>query len=437
MFETNDYQKYGDFSGDGREFVIRRFDTPRPWINYAWNDKLLVAIDQRGRGTSLHRDQAGHRTIPIRDRFVYVKDHQSGRFWTIGWDPVRLPFDHYVCKHGLGYSTLECTIDEIWCQWTLTASASEPAEIWSIRIENHSSTERTLSIYPAVEFDLGGWTPYGTVENYSTCRYNGHHSLIALNQSDERPDAKNHAIFSAEKSPNHYETRKRDFLGRYYSTLASPAGVIARQLSNQDAATEDFIAAFQYDIRLKSGADWQHHFAAGCVGSETEEPLIQRCASAAAFTQGIEAARQRTKRFSGIDITLPDERWTHLFNTWTKQQLFLLKEFARVYLIGFRDTLQDAKALCAYAPDLAADSILKALRHQFQDGSTMRGWCPDDLHKYADSGVWLPMAVAEYLRETNDLEFLSRCEIYRDGGEGSIWDHVLRAIAWFFENLGS
>ncbi|MFZ4683505.1 MAG: hypothetical protein ACOYMS_13440, partial [Terrimicrobiaceae bacterium] len=67
MNESEASDTFGDFSTDGREFVFSRFDTPRPWVNYAWNSQMLVSVDQRGRGYSLYRDAEGHRTIPIRD----------------------------------------------------------------------------------------------------------------------------------------------------------------------------------------------------------------------------------------------------------------------------------------------------------------------------------------------------------------------------------
>ena len=206
-------QEFGHFSADGREFVFTRFDTPRPWVNYAWNSQMLASVDQRGRGYSLYRDAEGHRTIPIRDRLVYLKDLDSGRIWTAGWDPVQMPFEHYRCRHGLGYTRLGCDFDGIRCEFHVTAAVDYPAEIWSITVTNTSDASRRIALYPSVEFDLGGWTPYGTVENYSVCRMVGDRLLLALNQSSERPGARNHAWFSASRTPDHFETRKREFVG--------------------------------------------------------------------------------------------------------------------------------------------------------------------------------------------------------------------------------
>jgi cellobiose phosphorylase len=428
---------FGQFSADGREFVFTRFDPPRPWLNYAWNEQFLVAIDQRGRGTSLYRDPAGHRTVPIRDRLVFVKDVDSGQFWTVGWDPVQLPFEHYECRHGLGLTTLRCTVGGIVSELRITAAAGTAAELWELTVKNTGATTRRLAVYPAVEFDLGGWTPYGTVENYSVCRRVGDRLLLALNQSDERPQAKNHAWFAASRAPDHYETRKREFIGGPYAALANPAGIRAAALTDQDAATEEFIGAFQYDLELPPGGTWVIHLGAGVAFDTAEAEALAATVSAAEFNRGLEAARRRTAAFERISVELPDPRWTQFFNVWAKQQLALLKDFTRVYLIGFRDTLQDVQALCAYTPAGARALLCDTLAHQFQDGSAMRGWCPDDHHKYADSGVWIPFAVGEWLRETGDFAVLEAGVPYRDGGVGSVWEHQLRALRWFNENLGS
>jgi cellobiose phosphorylase len=41
---------YGHFSDDGREYVITRPDTPKPWINVVSNDDYGFVISQAGGG---------------------------------------------------------------------------------------------------------------------------------------------------------------------------------------------------------------------------------------------------------------------------------------------------------------------------------------------------------------------------------------------------
>jgi cellobiose phosphorylase len=37
MNANEEIGSFASFSENGREFVFTRFDTPKPWINYAWN----------------------------------------------------------------------------------------------------------------------------------------------------------------------------------------------------------------------------------------------------------------------------------------------------------------------------------------------------------------------------------------------------------------
>ncbi len=89
--------------------------------------------------------------------------------------------------------------------------------------------------------------------------------LLALNQSSERPGARNHAWFSASLPPDHFETRKREFLGGPYSSLANPMGVSAARLTDTGAATEDFMGVFQYELELVPGGVWEGKFLGRCL----------------------------------------------------------------------------------------------------------------------------------------------------------------------------
>ncbi len=428
---SNDYRKYGHFADDGREFIITRPDTPRPWINYAWSSNLLVSIDQRGSGHALYRDGNGNRSIAIRNRFVYLKNPVSGQFWTVGWGCIRLAPESYRCRHGFGYSILSCRHDDWLAEWTITATPGS-VEIWRLRIRNCSTSGRPLTVYPGVAFALGGWTPYGSLENYSSAGILSKQFIYAENRAQERPDARNNGFFVADRAADALECSELEFLGGCYGSWNLPAGITAPALEGHEAMNENMVGIMQYNLDFSPGETQEFYFANGSCFDRDE---VKHCCQND-FDAAMKAAGKRTACFGRLDFELPDRDWTRFFNLWTKQQLLLLKDYARVYLIGFRDSLQDATSLAAYEPEQAAQSILRTLGYQFADGSALRGWSPIDEHKYADSGVWIAMAVAEYLRETADYEFLDQTRSYYDGGTGTVWEHLTRSLEWFAGNLG-
>jgi len=48
--------KYGHFSRDGREYVITRANTPRPWVNVIANPDYGFIVSQNGSGFSWRRN---------------------------------------------------------------------------------------------------------------------------------------------------------------------------------------------------------------------------------------------------------------------------------------------------------------------------------------------------------------------------------------------
>ena len=56
--------------------------------------------------------------------------------------------------------------------------------------------------------------------------------------------------------------------------------------------------------------------------------------------------------------------------------------------------------------------------------------------KYADSAMWLVSAVNEYLKETGDLSFLEKRLPFLDGGEGTVAEHLHKAMAALSSGTG-
>ena len=116
--------KYGYFTQDGKEFVITEPYTPRPWVNVISNGDYSMIITQTGGGYSFRGNAEQNRlTRSFQDivkdnwgKYYYIRDLDSGKYWSAGAFPVKDGIDEYQVRHGIGYSVMRQTTRwNIWC----------------------------------------------------------------------------------------------------------------------------------------------------------------------------------------------------------------------------------------------------------------------------------------------------------------------------------
>ncbi len=95
--------RYGYFDDEHLEYVITRPDTPLPWINYLGSQDFFGLITQTGSGYAFYRDARLRRLTRYRynnapldagSRFLYLRDSDTGEFWSPTWQPVRKPLEN-------------------------------------------------------------------------------------------------------------------------------------------------------------------------------------------------------------------------------------------------------------------------------------------------------------------------------------------------------
>jgi cellobiose phosphorylase len=431
--DVNNYQDYGDFSGDGSEFVFKRLDPPRPWINFVWGPRWVSEIDQRGRGRAWRRDEQGCVTRVLADRRVVVKDVASGELYHIGWDAERDQAG-YGCAHGLGYTRLEREVSELSLSWELTADPESDVELWRVRIVNNGPAPRRLAVYPCVEFDLES-DYYGTVENYLTCQVTDH-AIVGKVSYYEREEQWKNGFFIADRRPDSFETRKRQLLGSTYASWERPAGMLTDTLPNGVGSCEIVVGAFQFVTELAPGATWEVRLAMGACHDAGDVTALREQHLADGVFDGILQAWQDRPAMRRAEIELPDDYLGPFFNTWLKHTLLLNLAHSRLGFRGYRDSLQDAHGACMHDPAFTRRTLVDAAGHQRHDGSCLRGWGPPDTHLYSDSGVWYAPTLNAYLKETGDAALLDEVVPFLDEGEATIWEHAVLAQRWIYADPG-
>ena len=113
---------YGYVDEEAREYVVTRPDTPTPWINYLGEGRYGGIVSNTGGGYSFDRDPRDRRVSRYRyngvpadqpGRYVYLRDQETGAYWSVTWQPVRREPDAYECRHGAGYTRIATEHDEI------------------------------------------------------------------------------------------------------------------------------------------------------------------------------------------------------------------------------------------------------------------------------------------------------------------------------------
>ena len=119
---------YGHFSDDGLEYVITRPQTPMPWVNVVSNGDYGFVISEAGSGYSWRTHASLNRITRwdqdlIRDewgKYLYVRDIDSGDFWSLTRQPAGEKLEDYTVRHGLGYTVISGKYDGIDSEVTYT-----------------------------------------------------------------------------------------------------------------------------------------------------------------------------------------------------------------------------------------------------------------------------------------------------------------------------
>lgn len=456
--------KFGYFTEDGTEYVITRPDPPRPWVNVISNGDYGLIESQTGSGFSWRENAQLSRITRweqdlIRDnwgKYLYIRDRDSGEFWSGAWKPCTPKFDFFEVRHGLGYSVLTSSYKKIRTEKTVFCDTKEPVEVWRVKLTNEDSKPRRLSVFSYFEWTLGNSndTHREFHKTFIETRIDQtNHALYGLKRPalvpgfistglSERPLEAFHA---AHPTPVAYEGDKEAFFGRY-GEPHDPEAVRKGKLNNTQGKWCDSIASLQVDFDLKAGETREAIFLLGATRSREESvKLIQKYATGQAVKKGLEEMKALWRELvEASQVKTPDEAMDFMTNIWMKYQTISARIWARSGYyqcsggFGFRDQLQDSLVFLPLHPELCKKQILLHAEQQFPDGTVHHWWhqgtsmgavtnCSDDL-------LWLDFITLNYLDETADEGLLDLKTNFlpdpktKQVTDGTLYDHCCRAI---------
>jgi len=454
---------YGYFTEDGREYVVTRPDTPRPWINVLCNGDYGLVVSQTGSGFSwkgnsnLARITRWEQDL-IRDewgKYVYLRDKEDGKYWSLTWKPLKPEFDFYEARYGLGYAIFKSLYHGIRAEKTIFVDKENPLEVWRIRLKNETDRKRKLSLFTYFEWCLG---------NAADTHREFHKTFI-----ETKIDRKRNALYGRKRpalvprfissglfetpleafhasniKPVAYEGDKEAFFGKY-GDLFRPRALLEGKLLDSEGKWLDASASLQVDVELGAGEEKTVLFFVGIAKrGEDVDAVLSRYASEQSFEKELgKVQAQWNQMVEEAWIETPDEGMNFLTNIWLKYQAICGRIWARCAYyqssggIGFRDQLQDSHIFLPLNPDLTRKQILLHAGQQFPDGTVYHWWHPNTpigAHtEMVDDLLWMPYLTLSYLDETADESIFDEEADFlpEKGGKptrGTLYDHCLRAI---------
>ncbi len=482
------YMKFGYFDDEKREYVIDRPDTPAPWANYLGSPEYGAVISNNAGGYSFAKSGANGRILRYifnnfdqPGRYIYIRDNDSKDYWSASWQPVGkdLAFYKSVCRHGTAYTRILADYSDIHSEVLYYVPLGKEYEVWNVSLTNNSKITRNLTITGYAEFTNNSNYEQDQVNlQYSQfitkTVFNGNricqfvHGNLECLEDGENVDNKTviERFFGlAGAKVSSYCGDREQFLGRYHS-YQNPDGVTSGMLGNITNYNENGCGALAAQITLEAGETKQFVFILG-MKSDTEAAELlgqyQNCQETC-DREWKELVSYWHEKLSHFQIKTPSPEFNTMINTWNAYNCFMTFIWSRaasfIYCglrngYGYRDTVQDIQGVIHLAPELAVEKIRFMLSAQVDNGGGLplvkfdhnagHEDTPDDASYVketghpayrADDALWLFPTVYKYISESGNLSFIDEVIPFANKDEGTVYEHLKRAIAFSMNHLG-
>ncbi len=482
--------RYGYFDDENREYVVERPDVPVSWTNYLGVKDMCTVLSHNAGGYSFYKSAEHQRMTRFRpnalpmDRpghYIYLRDDADGDYWSISWQPVGKPLDdakdeaQYEVRHGLSYSKFKCNYRGIEATKTLFIPVDDDVELWDITIKNTGDTwQREISLFSYVEFS------FQHVEidnqNFQMSMYaSGTNYAEGIIEFDFFYEPWTYHYFASSFTPDSYDCVRDSFIGNY-RTETNPIAVENGQCGNTTALTGNHCGSLHKKLTLAPGEEVRLVMMLG-VGSREEAG--QAMQAKYSDLTAVDTAFANLKAYwasktAAYQCQTPNEGLNSMINTWTLYQAETCVVWSRFASfvevggrtgLGYRDTSQDVMSVAHTNPAKCKQRIVELLMAQTTQGYGLHLFDPsmfepedrklpdvelptvvhkpkpeDVIHGLedtcADDALWIVVTTIEYIKETGDFGFLDEVIPFIDGGEGTVYEHLQRALNFSDEHVG-
>ncbi len=251
---------------EGTVRVLTDPGSPVPQVHLLSNGRYHVMVSNAGGGYSRWRDLAvtRWREDPTRDcwgSFCYLRDLDTGRFWSIGYQPTLQASKSYEAIFAQGKAEFRRRDDDIETHTEISVSPEDDIELRRITITNRSDRPRTIELTSYAEIVLapdGQDVAHPAFSNLfvQTELVRSRQAIFCTRRArsaEERPPWMVHLMTVQGDASDEmsFETDRMKFVGRG-RTLAWPAAMASDgRLSDSEGAVLDPVASIRQAVCIQ------------------------------------------------------------------------------------------------------------------------------------------------------------------------------------------
>ncbi|MBN1115019.1 MAG: glycosyl transferase [Oligoflexia bacterium] len=470
--------KFGYFDDAKREYVITTPKTPSPWINYLGSQEFFSLISNTAGGYCLYKDARLRRltryrynNVPLDDggRYFYIRT-EDGDVWNPGWKPVKAELDSYECHHGMGYTKIISSRKGLEAEVLFMVPVDDNCEVHRVTLKNISKSRKKVKLFSFVEFCL--WDAQGDSTNFQRNLNiaeveieNKGRTIYHKTEYRERRD--HYAFYSVNADVCGFDTAREDFLG-VYNGFDEPEAVSEGKSRNSVADGWYPVASHCIEVDLKPGESADYVYVLGYIANSQEEKwekpgiinkkhahtMISKYKTSKDVDNAMaELASYWDDLLTRFVVESPDEKIDRITNIWNQYQCMVTFNMSRSasYFesgigrgMGFRDSNQDLLGFVHQVPERAKQRIYDIAATQFEDGGAYHQYQPFTKKgnfevggNFNDDPLWLILGVADYIKESGDVDFLKEMVPFdHDKAPSTLFEHTKRSFYHVVNNKG-
>lgn len=471
--------EYFSFDDEARMINIHRHDTPQPWINYLSNGNFHAFVSQAGGGFAWWKSPTIFRLTRYRNYnlpidspgfYIYIR-HPDGTIWSPTFRPCETPLDQWCASHMPGESSFVAVKNGIKAKLSFFVAPDHDVLIWDLTLSNNNGERVELDVFAYVENSQLDWEGEAPSEYYNKLQLKTwfDKDLESVNYLFHGNGVRNSELpltYLASSMPvESYSGSRNDFVGNYRFER-NPIAVEKGYCGNEELGCGEPASAIHTKVMLTENATERMQFFMGVACGalvDIDKAVLKQAHTLKVLRSIGEVDRQRKKmnawwdkHFDAYQCNVPDPVVKRQINIWNTINSVQTGRYSRavntaapgIRGVGFRDSCQDMLAIAYRQPEWAKNMLLYLLSQQYQDGHVVHTSFPEEKKLpqtsiHSDDHLWPPLVIYAILAETGDYSFLDKKVTYLSSqdhlstdGEGTVWNHLMKAVRYTENNLG-